>query len=84
MQTRKHALMTLIMYYNRMSSRKLTAAKKMVTCRFYLDPLRKVHSICLKSLTRMISLGIKISENIEITSWLVSAYDFYSRVVKDR
>ena len=21
---------------------------------------------------------------IEITSWLVSAYDFYSRVVKDR
>ena len=21
--------------------------------------------------------------NIEITSWLVSAYDFYSRVVKD-
>ena len=22
--------------------------------------------------------------NIEITSWLVSAYDFYSRVVKDR
>ena len=26
----------------------------------------------------------KISEAIEITSWLVSAYDFYSRVVKDR
>ena len=23
-------------------------------------------------------------KNIEITSWLVSAYDFYSRVVKDR
>ena len=23
-------------------------------------------------------------EGIEITSWLVSAYDFYSRVVKDR
>ena len=22
--------------------------------------------------------------DIEITSWLVSAYDFYSRVVKDR
>ena len=23
-------------------------------------------------------------DDIEITSWLVSAYDFYSRVVKDR
>ena len=25
-----------------------------------------------------------IVDYIEITSWLVSAYDFYSRVVKDR
>ena len=25
-----------------------------------------------------------VVEDIEITSWLVSAYDFYSRVVKDR
>ena len=26
----------------------------------------------------------EIAAEIEITSWLVSAYDFYSRVVKDR
>ena len=25
-----------------------------------------------------------VRADIEITSWLVSAYDFYSRVVKDR
>ena len=28
--------------------------------------------------------GFGKSTKIEITSWLVSAYDFYSRVVKDR
>ena len=27
---------------------------------------------------------IQLRLDIEITSWLVSAYDFYSRVVKDR
>ena len=29
-------------------------------------------------------IGTLKKEYIEITSWLVSAYDFYSRVVKDR
>ena len=29
-------------------------------------------------------IDIFTSEDIEITSWLTSAYDFYSRVVKDR
>ena len=28
--------------------------------------------------------SLPFHQHIEITSWLVSAYDFYSRVVKDR
>ena len=31
-----------------------------------------------------INIAIACRLKIEITSWLVSAYDFYSRVVKDR
>ena len=30
------------------------------------------------------SAALRDLEDIEITSWLVSAYDFYSRVVKSR
>ena len=32
----------------------------------------------------LVEVGDHLMKYIEITSWLVSAYDFYSRVVKDR
>ena len=35
----------------------------MAACRFYRDPLRKVHLICSKTVVRLIFEGIKTSEN---------------------
>ena len=37
-----------------------------------------------QTLSARITRGMFVASYIEITSWLVSAYDFYSRVVKDR
>ena len=43
------------------------------------------HNACSLELHLQCQNVVDISTSIiEITSWLVSAYDFYSRVVKDR
>ena len=37
--------------------------KKMAACRFYRDPLQKVNYLGSKTVIRLVSQGIKISEN---------------------
>ena len=45
--------------------------------------MKSISKTHIEAVLQILSKLLKIS-SIEITSWLVSAYDFYSRVVKDR